>query len=169
MKRRWWLWLILALACLIMVFGVSELTAVSIVDIFALGILGPILFIFWIFLYGLISIGIGGGVKVLLEKLISDRVALYCTLIVLGLCFMLVGLLVFKEGVWSFIFTGTGFWMGFFAGLEFQKHQSDAEQHERERMSNRKYLSESEENELLGMRNRGETDDGELDKETEEG
>jgi len=126
MKRRWWLWLLLALACLVIVFGVSELTGISIGSIFGWGVLGIFGVLATIGLLMLsavfVVLPIGMLVKFLLECFISNREMLYMTLGSLGFCAILVGwILTIRESGWSFLVMMVGFTMGCLAGIEYQR------------------------------------------------
>ena len=126
MKRRWWLWLLLALACSLIIFAVSELTGLSIAGIFGWGALG-VLGIFGVLAALMLSavfvvLPIVVLVKFLLECFISNREILYITLGSVGFCAILVGwILTIRESGWSFLVIMVGFSMGCLAGIEYQR------------------------------------------------
>ena len=87
MKRRWWLWLLLALACLVVVFGVSELTGISIGSIFGwgtLGVLGVVVLIISSTILAGFAFLIACILKLLLGSFISNRENVSITLGILG-------------------------------------------------------------------------------------
>ena len=130
MKRRWWLWLLLAWACLMVVFGVSELAGVSILSIFgwgALGALGVLAFIIIFTMFAaFFALPIAWLLKLLLENFISNRQKLSITLGSLGFCAVLVGyILTVREFEWSLFVVTVGFLMGCLAGAEYQRFLDD--------------------------------------------
>ena len=125
MKRRWWLWLLLALVCSMIVFGISELIGVSIGSILGwgtLGVLGVVGLIVGITLLAGLTFLIGGLIRLLLECFISNREMLSITLGILGFCAILVGyILTATEFEWSLFIIMVGFFIGFLAGEEYQR------------------------------------------------
>ncbi len=125
MKRRWWLWILLPIACLIIVFGVSELTGASEVSIFGWAILGAFGIMTTIFYALFLALfGAAGAllVKVLLGIFISNGENLSITLGILGFCAILVGyILTLGQFAWSLFIVIAGFFMGCFAGAEHQR------------------------------------------------
>ena len=124
MKRKLWLWILIALACSAIVSVVSWLTDVSIASIFGWGISGILFVVFIIVVGGLFIFPIAYIFKFLLESLIANREMLYITLGSLGLCAILVGLILFTRGwyEWSFPVIIVGYSLGCLAGAEFQKN-----------------------------------------------
>jgi len=126
-KRKWWLWLIIALGCMIIVFVIAELTGASIISTFGWGVLGilgvvgviaalVIGTVFFIF-------PITGVIWLLLRHLISNKEMLYVTLGSLGFCAILVGwILTARHSGWSLPVMIVGFVLGCFTGVEYQKH-----------------------------------------------
>ncbi len=136
MKRRWWLWLLIALACSVIVFVVSELIGISIVRILGWGVLGAfgvLSVIFTIIITTFFTFCIGGLIRFLLECFISNKEILSITLGSLGVCAILVGwILTIRESGWSFLVIMVGFFMGCFAGAEYQGHKLEREKLEYE-------------------------------------
>ena len=124
MKRRWWLWLLLALACLVIVFGVSELTGISIGSIFgwgALGTLGVIAVIILTMFVAFFAFFIAWLLTLLLENFISNEEKLSITLGILGFCAILVGYITAREFEWSLFIVMVGFFTGCLAGVKYQR------------------------------------------------
>lgn len=127
-KRKWWLWLLIALACMITVFVIAELTGASITSIFGWGILGifGVLGVMGALIVGtfFVILPIVMVIRLLLEAFISNREILYLTLGSLGFCAILVGwiLTIRQQPEWSFPVMIVGFLLGCLAGAEYQKH-----------------------------------------------
>lgn len=132
MKRRWWLWLLLATTCITILVAVSELTGISLVGLIGLGILGPLGIVLLILsLIMVVFFALAGAwlVKVLLEIFISNREKLSITLGSLGFCAILVGWILTIQGSgWSFPVVMVGFIMGCLAGAEYQRFLGSSEQ-----------------------------------------
>lgn len=137
-KRKWLLWLIIALGCMIIVFVTAELTGASITSILGLGILGilgaigviAVLVVGTVFLI----LPITGGIWYLLAHIISNREILYITLGSLGFCAILTGwILTVRQSSWSLLVMMVGFGLGCFAGAEYQKYSLSVS-HESERV-----------------------------------
>jgi len=130
-KRRWWLWLLLAIACITILVAVSELTGISLVSLIGLGILGPLGIVLLILsLIMVVFFALAGAwlVKVLLESFISNREKLSITLGTLGFCAILVGyILTVREFEWSLFVVTVGFLMGCLAGAEYQRFLEGSE------------------------------------------
>lgn len=126
-KRKWWLWAIIAFACVLVVFGIAELTGASIVSSFGWGILGVTGFLVFTFVSILAAVFLVAPIawvtKALLGEFISNRERLYVTLGSLGFVTILVGwILTTKQVWWSSLVIIGGFAFGCFAGVEYQKH-----------------------------------------------
>ena len=126
-RRKWWLWPIIAFACVLIVFGIAELTGASIISSFGWGILGVLGFLAFTFVSILAAVflvaPIAWVIKALLEEFISNKERLYITLGSLGFCTILVGwILTTKQVWWSSLVIMGGFAFGCFAGVEYQKH-----------------------------------------------
>lgn len=137
-KRNWWLWLIIAFACTMIVFSVAELTGASIVSIFGWGILGILGFIAVTLGLMLVSIIIvvplAGIIRALLTEFISNKEIVYITLGGLGFCAILVGwILTTRQVQWSLMVMMVGFALGCLAGVEYYKHSLSVS-HETERV-----------------------------------
>ena len=129
MKRRWWLWLLLAIGCIIVLVGLSELTSIPLVGLIGLGILGPLGIVLLILsLIMVVFFAVAGAwlVKVLLETFISNGEKLSITLGSLGFCAILAGyILTISQFTWSLFIVIVGFLMGCFAGAEHQRFSDD--------------------------------------------
>ena len=128
-RRKWWLWLLIALACMIIAFAIAELTGASIIGTFGWGILGILgaVGIMAALVIGAVFfiVPVTGGIWLLLRHLISNREILYVTLGGLGLCAILVGwILTARHSGWSLPVMMIGFGLGCFTGVEYQKHLS---------------------------------------------
>jgi len=126
MKRRRWLWLLLASACLIIVFGVSGLTGISIGSIFGwgtLGVLGALGLVVALTILAGLAYLIAGILRLLIQIFISNIEKLSITLGILGFCAVLVGyiLTATREFGWSIFIVMVGFFIGFLAGEEYQR------------------------------------------------
>jgi len=98
MKRRWWLWLLLATACLMVALAISEITGISTGNITGwgtLGILGKVALVFVLVFVFAIAVGmayiIAYLLKLLLTKFVSHGKNLSTILGVLGFCIILAG------------------------------------------------------------------------------
>jgi len=136
MKRKWWLWLLLASACLIIVFAISELTGISIGGIFGWGtlsVLGIVGLIAGLAILAGLTFFIAGLLRLLLEIFISNREHLSLILGILGFCAILVGwILTSIKLEWSIFIVTIGFFMGCLAGVEYQGHKLEREKLEYE-------------------------------------
>ena len=126
MKRRWWLWLLLAFACLTVIFGISELTGISIGSIFGwgtLGVLGVVAIVVALTILAGLAYFIAGILRLLFQIFISNTEKLSITLGILGFCAILVGyiLTATREFGWSIFIVMVGFFIGFLAGEEYQR------------------------------------------------
>lgn len=129
MKRKWWLWLLLASACSMVIFGISELTGISLGGIFGLGI-GSVLLVVALIIgipfaltmtFGFAYI-VAQIFRLLLSSFISNREMPYITFGILGLCTILVGfILTATKSDWSLFVIMVGFFMGCLAGAEYQR------------------------------------------------
>jgi len=126
-KRKWWLWVIIAFACVMIVFGIAELTGASIISIFGWGILGILGFLAAILVSILALVflvaPIAWVIRALLDEFISNKEILYITLGSLGFCAILVGwILTTRQVWWSALVIMGGFAFGCLAGVEYHKH-----------------------------------------------
>ncbi|MFC2032113.1 hypothetical protein ACFLUS_01895 [Chloroflexota bacterium] len=132
MKRRWWLWLLLAPACLMAVFGISEITGISTGNIIGWGtlsILGKIALGLGLVFGFAIAVGIAYIaaylLKLLLTKFVSHGENLSTILGVIGFCIILVGyVLTNVENNWSLFIMIIGFFTGCLAGVKYQESKS---------------------------------------------
>jgi hypothetical protein len=132
MKRRWWLWLLLATACLMAALGIAEITGISTGNItgwVTLGILGKVALVFVLAFVFAIAAGmayiIAYFLKLLLAKVFSHGNNLSTILGVLGFCIILAGYLIsILENNWSLFIVIIGFFTGCLAGVEYQKSKS---------------------------------------------
>ena len=131
MKRRWWIWTLLALASFVVVFGVSELAGISIGSILGwgtLGVLGVFLYSVLLVFLALFAFLIAYTFKLLLKRFISNEANRYFTLGILGFCIVLAGyFLTIAEFKGSILIVAAGFFMGFLSGLEYQRTQGELE------------------------------------------
>jgi hypothetical protein len=137
-KRKWWLWIIIAFACVIITFGVAELTGASVASVFGWGILGILGFMAVTLGLMLVSIiivvPIAGIIRALLTEFISNKEIVYIILGGLGFSAILVGwILTTRQVEWSVIVMMVGFALGCFAGVEYHKHSLSVS-HESERV-----------------------------------
>jgi len=122
MKRKWWLWILIAVACLVVTFVVSELVGVSMAVILGGGVLGILGVLAIILFTVLFAFPIGWIVKVLFASVIPNSEILPVVLGSVGLCAILVGSILAIRGIeWSFFVIVVGFTTGCFAGAEYQK------------------------------------------------
>ena len=132
MKRRWWLWLLLATTCLMAAFGIAEITGISTGNITGwgtLGILGKVALVFVLAFVFAIAVGIAYIVAYLLRllfaKFVSHGKNLSTILGVLGFCIILAGyLLSVVENNWSLFIVIIGFFTGCLAGVEYEENKS---------------------------------------------
>lgn len=126
-KKKWWLWLTIAVGCMVIVFVIAELTGASVTSVFGWGVLGILSAV------GIIAALIIGAVFIIfpitaviwfiLGHLISNKEILYVTLGSLGFCAILVGwVLTTRHSEWSLPVMMVGFVLGCFTGVEYQKH-----------------------------------------------
>ena len=126
-RRKWWLWLIIAFACMMIVFGIAELIGASIISIFGWGILGILGFLA-VTLASILALvflvaPIAWLIRALLDEFISNKEILYITLGSLGFCAILVGwILTTRQVWWSALVIMGGFAFGCLAGVEYQQH-----------------------------------------------
>ena len=125
-KRKWWLWLLIALACMIIVFVIAELTGASILSTFGWGILG-VFGVLGVILALILSVFVIAPIvmiiRLLLQCFISNKEILSITLGSLGFCAILVGwILTIRQNEWSLLIMMVGFALGCLAGVEYQKH-----------------------------------------------
>lgn len=126
-KRKWWLWLIIAFACMMIIFGIAEITGTSVIGIFGWGILGILGFLA-VTLASILALvflvaPIAWVIRALLNEFISNKEILYTTLGSLGFCAILVGwILTTRQVWWSTLVIMGGFAFGCLAGVEYQKH-----------------------------------------------
>ena len=126
-RRKWWLWIIIAFACVMIVFGIAELAGASIISIFGWGILGILGFLAAalasILAFVFLVAPIAWVIRALLNEFISNKEILYTTLGSLGFCAILVGwILTTRQVWWSALVIMGGFAFGYLAGVEYQKH-----------------------------------------------
>jgi len=126
-RRKWWLWIIIAFACVMIVFGIAELAGASIISIFGWGILGILGFLAAalasILAFVFLVAPIAWVIRALLDEFISNKEILYITLGSLGFCAILVGwILTTRQVWWSALVIMGGFAFGYLAGVEYQKH-----------------------------------------------
>ena len=123
-KRKWWLWLVIALACMIIVFAIAELTGASIISVFGWGALGAIGIFALILLAGIAFI-IPFFFRVLLRAFVSNHERLSLILGGLGLCAIVIGWVgTGLEARWSLFLIMSGFSMGCLAGAEYQEYSN---------------------------------------------
>ena len=121
-KRKWWLWLIIAFACMLIVFGIAELTGTSILGIFGWGALG-VIGVFAAILMAGVSFVIPFLLRALLKEFVSNHERLSIILGSLGLCAIVVGWVATeREASWSLFVVMSGFSMGCLAGAEYQEY-----------------------------------------------
>ncbi|OGO17424.1 MAG: hypothetical protein A2Z15_04870 [Chloroflexi bacterium RBG_16_50_11] len=124
MKRKWWLWTLLPVICIIIVITVSELTNVSEGQIFlwsASGILGTVAIIVMLILLALFTAFVAMLIKKLLGILISNKDNLANVLLILGFFAILVGYILAIKFGWSIFILMVGFYLGHYAGREYNK------------------------------------------------
>ena len=126
-KRRWWLWLVLAFACMVIVITVVKLTGSSIPSVLGLGTLGVLGFLAAGLLLALATIFIIAPIvmltRVLLADLISNKEIVYITLGGLGFSAILAGwILTIRQVEWSLLVIVGGFAFGCVAGVEYHEH-----------------------------------------------
>ncbi len=125
-KRRWWIGLIIAFACIMIVLAVAELTGTSIAGILGWGALGIAGVVGFVLALGLLAVflvlPITGIIWWLVKGLTSNKEVVYITLGSLGLCAIVAGwVLAIQQSQWSLPVMLVGFGLGCFAGLEYQK------------------------------------------------
>jgi len=124
-KRKWWIGLLIALACMIVVFVIAEITGASIISTFGwgiLGVFGVLGVILALILSAFVIAPIVMIIRLLLGYFISNKEILYITLGSLGFCAILVGwILTIKQNGWSLLVMMVGFALGCVAGVEYQK------------------------------------------------
>jgi len=121
-KRKWWLWIIIAFACAMIAFAIAELTGASIIGVFGWGALGVIGVFAFILLAGM-SFILPMIFRALLETVVSNREKLSIIFGSIGACAILAGWITSRlEYSWSLFLILSGFSMGCLAGAEYQKH-----------------------------------------------
>ena len=121
-KRKWWLWLIIALGCMIIVFIIAELTGASITSILGWGAFGAI-GIFVVILLAGAAFVIPFLFRALLRDFVSNHERLSVILGGLGLCAIVAGWIATSmEASWSLFLIMSGFSMGCLAGAEYQEY-----------------------------------------------
>lgn len=121
-KRKWWLWLVIAFACMMIAFAIAELTGASLISIFGWGALGVVNIFAFVLLAG-ISFVLPMLFRALLETVISNREKLSIIFGSIGICAIVVGWITTRlEHDWSLFLIMSGFSMGCLAGAEYQKH-----------------------------------------------
>jgi len=125
-KRKWWIWLLIALVCMIIVFVIAEITGASIISTFGWGILG-VFGVLGVILALILSVFVIAPIvmiiRLLLGYFISNKEILFVTLGSLGFCAILVGwILTIRQNGWSLLVMMVGFALGCVAGVEYQKH-----------------------------------------------
>lgn len=122
MKKRWWLWLLITLACMIVIFIISELTGVSIVSIFGwgtLGVFGIVALIVSFLFLGTFAFMIAFLIKLLLP--ISNMENRAFIMGILGFCAILIGYFLNTKTEWSIFIIMVGFAIGCVAGAVYQE------------------------------------------------
>jgi len=123
-KRKWWLWLLVALACVIIVFVIAELTGASVTSIFGWGALGAI-GVFAVILLAGIAFVIPFLFRALLREFVSNHERLSLILGGLGLSAIVIGWVgTGLEARWSLFLIMSGFSMGCLAGAEYQEYSN---------------------------------------------
>jgi len=121
-KRKWWLWLLIALGCLLIIFIVSKLMGVSLFNILGWGALGVVGVFAVILLAGMAFI-IPFIFRALLKEFVSHRERMSIVLGSLGLSAIVVGWIATRlEASWSLFLIMSGFSMGCLAGAEYQEY-----------------------------------------------
>ena len=121
-KRKWWLWLIITFACVMIAFAIAELTGASIIGVFGWGALGVIGVFVFLLLAGM-SFILPMLFRALFETVVSNREKLSIILGSIGACAILAGWITTRlEYDWSLFLILSGFSMGCLAGAEYQKH-----------------------------------------------
>ena len=122
MKKRWWLWLLIALGCLSIIFIVSRLMGVSLFHIVGWGVLG-VIGAFAVILLAVIAFVIPLILRALFKEFVSNRERMSIILGSLGLCAIIVGWMgTILEARWSLFLIMSGFSMGCLAGAEYQEY-----------------------------------------------
>ena len=121
-KRKWWLWLLIALGCLLIIFIVSKLIGVSLLHILGWGALG-VVGVFAVILLAGGAFVIPFIFRALLKGFVSNREKMSIILGSLGLCAIVVGWIATSmEASWSLFLIMSGFSMGCLAGAEYQEY-----------------------------------------------
>ena len=126
-KRKWWLWLIIAFACMITAFALAELTGTSIGSVFGwglFGVLGLVVLVLGLALTGLfIVVPSAAIIRWLVAAFISNREIRYITLGSLGFSSIMAGwILTTRQAGWSLIVVMVGFALGCLTGVEYEQH-----------------------------------------------
>ena len=121
-KRKWWVWLLIALACVTIAFIVIELTGASVISIFGWGALGAI-GVFALVLLACIAFVIPFVFRTLLRAFVSNHERMSLILGGLGLSAIVAGWIgTGLEASWSLFVIMSGFSMGCLAGAEYQEY-----------------------------------------------
>jgi len=121
-RRKWWFWLLIALACLVLLFVIAELIGASVPSVLGWGALGVVGFIAAMFFAG-VSFILPFLFRILLVDVIRNQEIRSIVMGVMGACaifaaWMPTGL---GEG-WSLFLMMSGFSLGCLAGAEYQKY-----------------------------------------------
>jgi hypothetical protein len=128
-KRKWWLWLVIALACMVAVFAIAELTGASVTSILGWGALGAIGVVAVVLLAG-VAFVIPFLLRALLKAFVSNHERLSLILGGLGLSAIVIGWVgTGLEARWSLFLIMSGFSMGCLAGAEYQEYSALRENH----------------------------------------
>lgn len=123
-KRKWWLWLVIALACMIIVFAIAELAGASVISVFGWGALGAI-GVFAVILLAGVAFVIPFLFRALLREFVSNHERLALILGGLGLSAIVIGWVgTGLEARWSLFLIMSGFSMGCLAGAEYQEYSN---------------------------------------------
>ena len=123
-KRKWWLWFLIALGCLLIIFIVSKLMGVSLFNILGWGALG-VVGVFAVILLAGGAFVIPFIFRALLKGFVSNREKMSIILGSLGLCAIVVGWIATSmEASWSLFLIMSGFSMGCLAGAEYQEYSN---------------------------------------------
>ena len=121
-NRKWWLWLLIALGCLLIIFVVSKLMGVSLFHILGWGALGAV-GVFVVILSAGMAFVLPFIFRALLKGFVSNREKMSIILGSLGLCAIVVGWIATRmEASWSLFLIMSGFSMGCLAGAEYQEY-----------------------------------------------
>ena len=128
-KRKWWFWPVIALACMVTVFAIAELTGAPAVSVFGWGALGGI-GVFAVVLLAGVAFIVPFFLRVLLRPFVSNHERLAVILGGLGLSAVVIGWVgTGLEARWSLFVIMSGFSMGCLAGAEYQEYSALRENH----------------------------------------